>query len=309
VRILHIDTGREMRGGQHQVLLLLNGLKEAGHESVLLARADGPLQKAAEAEGFAVHSASLQTVWRHSSAAEMVHAHDAKGHTLAALASRRKFVVSRRVAFPVKRGLASRWKYSRAARFLAVSRCVAGELEKAGIDREMIDIVFDGIDLESKPGVASQAWSSQFPAVALASADPLKGRDLVQQAAGRAGIPIVFSDNLARDFQHASMFVYITRSEGLGSAALLAMRMGVPVIASRVGGLPEIMEGNGEDGQLGILVENDIEQVASAMQRLRADEPRALAFIERGRRRIENVFARPHLVRRTLASYGRALAG
>jgi glycosyltransferase involved in cell wall biosynthesis len=309
VRILHIDTGKEMRGGQHQVLLLLNGLKEAGHESVLLARADGPLRKAAEAEGFAVYSASLQTVWWHSSAAEMVHAHDAKGHTLAALASRRKFVVSRRVAFPVKRGFASRWKYNRAARFLAVSRFVAAELEEAGIDREIIDVVFDGVDLQSKPDIASQVWSSQFPAVALASADPLKGRDLVKQAAGRADIPIVFSDDLARDFKHASMFVYITQSEGLGSAALLAMCMGVPVIASRVGGLPEIIEGGGEEGELGILVENDIDQIASAMQRLRADEPRALAFIERGRRRIENVFARPHLVRRTLASYRRALAG
>jgi hypothetical protein len=305
VRILHIDTGKEMRGGQHQVLLLLNGLKEAGHESVLLARADGALRNAAEAAAFAVYPASLQSVWRHSGAAEMVHAHDAKGHTLAALVSRRKFVVSRRVAFPVKRGPASRWKYSRTARFLAVSQFVAAELEKAGIDREIIDVVFDGVE----PGVASQTWSSQFPAVALASADPLKGRDLVKQAAERAGIPIVFSDDLARDFQHASMFVYITQSEGLGSAALLAMRMGVPVIASRVGGLPEIIEGDGEDGELGILVENDIDQVASAMQRLRADEPRARAFIERGRRRIENVFAKPHLVRRTLASYGRALAG
>jgi hypothetical protein len=305
VRILHIDTGKEMRGGQHQVLLLLNGLKEAGHESVLLARADGALRNAAEAAAFAVYPASLQSVWRHSGAAEMVHAHDAKGHTLAALVSRRKFVVSRRVAFPVKRGPASRWKYSRTARFLAVSQFVAAELVKAGIDREIIDVVFDGVE----PGVASQTWSSQFPAVALASADPLKGRDLVKQAAERAGIPIVFSDDLARDFQHASMFVYITQSEGLGSAALLAMRMGVPVIASRVGGLPEIIEGDGEDGELGILVENDIDQVASAMQRLRADEPRARAFIERGRRRIENVFAKPHLVRRTLASYGRALAG
>jgi hypothetical protein len=309
VRILHIDTGREMRGGQHQVLLLLNGLKAAGHESVLLGRADGALRKAAETGGFAVYPASLLNVWRHSGAAEMVHAHDAKGHTLAALVSRRKFVVSRRVAFPVKRGPASRWKYGRATRFLAVSRFVAVELEKAGIDREIIDVVFDGVDLESEPGVASQTWSSQFPAVALASPDPLKGRDLVEQAAGRAGIPIVFSHDLARDFQHASMFVYITQSEGLGSAALLAMRMGVPVIASRVGGLPEIIEGDGKDGELGILVENDIDQVASAMQRLRADEPRARAFIERGRRRIENVFARPHLVRRTLASYGRALAG
>jgi glycosyltransferase involved in cell wall biosynthesis len=83
------------------------------------------------------------------------------------------------------------------------------------------------------------------------------------------------------------------------------MNMGVPVIASRTGGLPEILE----DGESGILVENDINEVASAMQRLKADEPQTLAFIERGLQRIEDVFSRQHLVRRTLASYGRALAG
>jgi hypothetical protein len=303
VRILHIDMGKEMRGGQHQVMLLLNELKAAGHESVLLARVDGALWKAARAENFLVYPATLRMLWRHSGAAAIVHAHDARGHTLAALVSRRRFVVSRRVAFPVKRGPASRWKYARAARFLAVSRFVAGELERAGIDLEIIDVVFDGVRSSVETG-ERQVWDSKCPAVALASADPRKGRDLVEQAAQRAGIPIVFSADLERDFQCASMFVYITRSEGLGSAALLAMRMGVPVIASRVGGLPEIVE----DGESGILVDNDIEQIANAMQRLQADEPLARTFVERGRLRIENVFAGQHLVQRTLESYRRALA-
>ena len=45
------------------------------------------------------------------------------------------------------------------------------------------------------------------------------------------------------------MFVYITESEGLGSAVLLAMAAGTPVIASRVGGLPEAIE----DGVNGLL--------------------------------------------------------
>ena len=74
--------------------------------------------------------------------------------------------------------------------------------------------------------------------VALSLEDPAKGRDLVERAAVAAGVPIVLSQDLNADLQNASLFLYISRSEGLGSAALLAMSLGVPVIASRVGGLP-----------------------------------------------------------------------
>jgi Glycosyl transferases group 1/Glycosyltransferase Family 4 len=301
VRILHIDTGKDMRGGQHQVMLLLQGLQEAGHESVLLARADGALYRAAKTAGFTVHAATLGAVWWHSRQSAIVHAQDARGHTLAALGTRGRFVVSRRVAFPIKRGLGSRWKYARAARFLAVSRWVAQELGKAGIGNDKIDVVFDGV----MPMGEGAAWSAEYPAVALASHDPQKGRDLVERAAQAAGIRVVFSDDLPQDLKRASMFVYVTRSEGLGSAALLAMQMGVPVIASRVGGLPEVVE----DGETGVLVENDAAQIAAAMGALRADSRRTLAFIEKARERVEGTFGAGHLVQRTLAAYGRALAG
>src|SRR5947208_11167752 len=110
-----------MRGGQYQVLLLLNGLREKGHYPILLAREGAPLSKAAEAAGHRVAPASLQSVWSWSQLSAVVHAHDARAHTLAAVASRKPFVVSRRVAFPVKRTVLSRWKYRRAAAYLAVS--------------------------------------------------------------------------------------------------------------------------------------------------------------------------------------------
>ena len=39
MRVLHLDTGREMRGGQWQALRLVEGLRAGGVESTLLARA------------------------------------------------------------------------------------------------------------------------------------------------------------------------------------------------------------------------------------------------------------------------------
>lgn len=288
-----------MRGGQHQVLLLLGLLAEAGHQSVLLARNQSPLFQAALSAGCQVHAATAVSVLKYSRKADLVHAHDARAHTLCSLASRQRFVVSRRVAFPVKNSLLSRLKYRSAARYLAVSRLVAATLQQAGVPADRTDVVFDAV----QPAVAQSEWSPEFPAIALASKDPMKGRDLIAQAAKVSGVEVLYSDDLVRDLQRASMFVYITRSEGLGSAALLAMNVGIPVIASKVDGLCEVVE----DGVSGLLVQNQPGEIAKAMRRLLASEPLAHQLIAAGHQRIAGMFTPRHLLEGTLASYRRAL--
>jgi glycosyltransferase involved in cell wall biosynthesis len=299
LRILHIDTGRELRGGQRQVLLLMKGLREAGHESVLLARENTPLWRAAVENDLLVYDVKLRNLRKHSGCADVVHAHDARSHTIAALAVKRAFLVSRRVAFPVSRTFASRWKYGRAARFLAVSECVAQQLHAAGVPAGKIEVVFDGVE-----PVAEAEWKIDYPAVALASADPGKGRDLVEQAAAAAEIPVHYSSDLTRDLRRASMFVYITRSEGLGSAALLAMSMGIPVVASRVGGLPEVII----EGESGILVSNDSGEIARAMRQVLENAASTQIIIGNARARVAKFFSREQLVERTLSAYRRVLA-
>ncbi|MCU1294438.1 MAG: glycosyl transferase, group 1 [Bryobacterales bacterium] len=290
-----------MRGGQHQVLLLMRLLAEAGHEPMLLARRKSPLFVAVSEAGYRVHAAGAGAVLRFSGSVDLVHAHDARAHNLCAMASRERFVVSRRVAFPVKRALISRWKYRTAARYLAVSNFVARELEASGVSREDIDVVYDAV----MPAAARNEWSPEYPAVALASQDSMKGRDLVEQAAKVSGVEIVYSQNLPQDLCRASMFLYITRSEGLGSAALLALNLGVPVIASRVGGLAEVLE----DGTSGIYVQNNVAEIVRAMRRILSSRTLAAQLIEAGQRRISEQFTPGHLLKGTLASYEKALAG
>jgi hypothetical protein len=210
------------------------------------------------------------------------------------------FVVSRRVAFAVKRSLLSQWKYRKAARYLAVSQFVAAELARAGIAKDKIDVVYDGVEDD----VPQAHWSSELPAVALASADPAKGRDLVEEAARLAKINVIYSHDLTSDLKSASMFLYLTRSEGLGSAALLAMASGVPLIASDVGGLPEVLG----FGQAGLLTPNDPQKIAAAIQRLREDSSLAQTLIERGKIRVAQHFTARQMIESTIASYRRALA-
>jgi glycosyltransferase involved in cell wall biosynthesis len=299
LHVLHIDLGRELRGGQHQVLLLLKTMRSAGHSFTLLARARSPLFAAAGALRYPVHPASLLAVRRLSSEHDIVHAHDARSHTLAAVASPKPFVVSRRVAFPVSASPLSKFKYRRAARFMAVSKFVSSQLYEAGVPPSKIDVVYDAV--EPAP---MQKWTPEAPLVALASTDPKKGRDLVARASAIIRIPVTFSNDLVKDFAHASAFVYISRSEGFGSAALLAMSMGVPVIASRVDGLREVFE----DGISGLAVENEPEAIATAIQRLRGNPALAHSLIARARQRAETLFHPASLLSQTLACYRRALA-
>ena len=261
MRVLHIDLGREMRGGQYQVLALLNA---ARHDAALFCRRDSPLYLEARSKGIRLAANLRQD-------ADVIHAHDAHAHTRAVL-SRKPLVVSRRVAFPVRKGLLSQLKYKRARHYITISKFVAQRLLEAGIDQTRISVVYDGVPdlpLSTRTG----------PIIAPASDDPMKGSGLVREAARLADVEIRFSDNLVRDLASASLLVYLSREEGLGSAALLAMSAGVPVIASRVGGLPEAVE----DGVTGVVVDNNARAVADAMHDLLNTSTTAMATAARAR--------------------------
>lgn len=143
MRILHLDAGKEMRGGQWQVLRLIEGLAAAGVESTLLARAGSPLYREAKSAGWRVAAIGLTGAVRFSRGHDLMHAHDAHGHTLAAIVRGAPLVVSRRVAFPV----GSRWKYGRARHYLAVSQFVKEVLMQGGVAEEKISVVYDGVPL------------------------------------------------------------------------------------------------------------------------------------------------------------------
>ena len=97
MRILHLDTGREMRGGQWQVLRLHEGLLAEGVGSMLLAREESPLFQAACAKGLPVEGLSLRKAVSWAYRSDVTHAHDARSHTLEAIIRSGTLVVSRRV--------------------------------------------------------------------------------------------------------------------------------------------------------------------------------------------------------------------
>jgi glycosyltransferase involved in cell wall biosynthesis len=293
MRILHLDAGREMRGGQWQVLRLIEGLAGAGVESTLLARPGSPLATAVRARGWRVEPLGLARAAILARRHDLIHAHDARSHTLGAIVRGAPLVVARRVAFPV----GSRWKYGRARHYLAVSEFVKRVLIDGGVPDEKISVVYDGV-----PVLEAAAGNR---VVALANFDdPQKGAPVAMEAGRLAGVDLLLTRDLVGDLPQASSFVYITHAEGLGSAALLAMSAAVPVIASRVGGLPEVVR----DRETGLLVDNHPRAVADAIIQLAGDPALARRLGQAGRRAVIENFTVDHMVRRTMEVYHKVLS-
>jgi hypothetical protein len=120
MRVLHLDAGKEMRGGQWQALRLIEGLAREGVESTLLAQPGASLFETARKSGWRVEPIGLARTLMLARSHDLLHAHDSRGHTYGTFVAGRPLIVSRRVAFPVR----SRWKYRRATRFIAVSEFV-----------------------------------------------------------------------------------------------------------------------------------------------------------------------------------------
>jgi glycosyltransferase involved in cell wall biosynthesis len=293
MRILHIDSGGSLRGGQMQVLRLLAGLEARGVEVRLMAATGSPLALEAAARGIETRPLGWISLRRESRWAELVHCHDARAHTSAWLASQAPFVVSRRVAFPVKKTWFSAKKYASARLFLCVSKAVVEVLRAAGVPDERLELVYDGVDV---PPTAS---SRKGRIVALDSADPGKCRPLLEQLA----LDIEFVTDLPRAFQSARLFLYPTESEGLGSAALLAMAHGVPVVASGAGGLKEIVH----DHRTGLIADNTAPQFRNAVNELEGDPKLTERIVRNARAMVMQGFTTKHMIDRTMECYREVL--
>jgi glycosyltransferase involved in cell wall biosynthesis len=123
---------------------------------------------------------------------------------------------------------------------------------------------------------------------------------LLREAVAEAGLSIRYSTALVRDLERAALFIYITHSEGLGSAALLAMAAGVPVVASNVGGLPEIVENE----VTGILTENNKSAIVQAIRQALA---RREILAENARKTVEQRFTTSVMLKNTIRVYERVL--
>jgi glycosyltransferase involved in cell wall biosynthesis len=294
LKIAHIDTGKDFRGGQDLLLSLARGLKQRGHRQTIVCPEGSPLARRAAAEDLELMPLGAIFKLRNYLREEqfnIVHAHDAKAQTISLRASlglpvRR--VASRQVAFAPRHPLIHRWKYSRTCHaVIANSQSVRQVLLTAGVADSHIEVILPGVEMPRQlPNADARArarsrWgysSDQFVIGHAAAFTPEKGQDLALQAAlllasklprarmllagdgpqkaqpvmlhlarqasGIAQLP-GFIEDLNEFYAALDLYIMPSRSEGWGLTALRAMSFGIPVIASNVGGLPELVAQTG----------------------------------------------------------------
>jgi glycosyltransferase involved in cell wall biosynthesis len=346
--VLHVDSAAGWRGGQNQVLLSAMGMTARGHEVALACRAGGVLEGRAQSAGVDVFAFPFRGDWSPSAALglarlargfqpDVVHAHDP--HALAAaMVAGAPRVASRRVDFAVK-GRASRWKYARCERVVAVSEAVAAVLHRDGIAPDRVRVVYEGVPdrrpdpggraileslgvpmtspvvgtvaaltdhkdhatlLSAAAGVAARVPAARFVIVG----DGERKAALVAQA-GELGLQdrVVFAGfrtDLDRLVPAFDVFCLSSKMEGLGTSLLDAMCFGRPVVATDAGGIPEAVE----DGVTGRVVPvQDPAALAAALVAVLTDPSLRARLGAAGRQRFESRFSADRMVDSTLAVY------
>ena len=252
-------------------------------------------------------------------------------------------IASRRVDFHLKGNSFSRWKHRQVDCYIAASEAIRRMLVIDGVPADRTVTVHEGIDVEHvvaapRVNVHEAFWLPHHaPLVGnVAALEPHKGQrhlieaaNLVVREIPDARFVILGEGALRAQLEHHvrehrlekhvllpgfrtdvlgcikgfDLFAMSSVTEGLGTSLLDAMACSRPIVATRAGGIPEIVE----DGVNGSLVApRDHAAMARAIVDLLRDEPRRRRMGEAGFALVRERFTVERMMTETVAVYERA---
>ena len=307
-RICHINLATGFRGGERQTELLIRELAARGWQQRLIARKGDtlaarcrPIENLQIAE--VLPNPLLATIAARGTS--LVHAHEARAVYSGWLLKRLRttpYILTRRIQHANRDSRIRAKAYRAADRVIAVSRSIAKTIEPHYPDM-CCPIVPDAhadmaqghaVSSNFRPDLSGKTiighlgeldHSHKGQGTIIEAARELQAshpqlhflllgtgkdeREFRRAAEGLNNVELVgFVDNVADYFVRFDLFVYPSLHEGLGSSLLDALCFGLPVIATNVGGIPEIVQD--EINGLLIAPEQPGELVA-AVKRLMSD--------------------------------------
>jgi glycosyltransferase involved in cell wall biosynthesis len=338
-RIAHLNLARGYRGGERQTELLIRGLAKHGLEQFLVCRRGEPLAaRLNDVGGLRTLTAGggLVTASLSIPAADIMHAHE--GRCIYAAWLRHAvtgvpYIITRRVPNPVSANWLTRRAYRQAARVVGISDDICARLiayepslrvqkissvaSQLPVDPDVVKRLkqdYGGEFVVGHVGALDNDHKGQAHIIAVARrlADSHPGIHFLLVGGGpdeamlrsmAHGLHNVhftgFVSNVGDYLAMFDIFVLPSNREGLGSILLDAMQSGLPVIASRTGGIPELVH-EGENGLL--LAPGDVRGFEAAVLRL-YDAPDERARLGARSRTLAADFTPAAMARQYLALY------
>jgi glycosyltransferase involved in cell wall biosynthesis len=289
MRIAHINLAKGYRGGERQAELLIRALGAHDVEQVLIARANRPLAERLADAGIEIHHCSgLLSAFRATRGVDVVHSHEGRGVYAAWLRkeiSGTPYIITRRVNNPLSDSWLTRRAYTRASFVASVAADVA-RIVQAFDERITSRVIHSSSSSLPVDPEAAKSIRDRFPGKWIignvgALDNAQKGQEYIIEVARRmkgahpefqfllvgggddetmlrdlsGDLPNIsfegWSDKVGDYLAAFDLFILPSNKEGIGGILLDAMDRALPLIASRVGGLPEIVR----DGDNGLLID------------------------------------------------------
>lgn len=301
MRILHIDLGKEYRGGQRQSIFLHNELLKRDILSFYLCNKYSVISNYQIEHKFILPFKNELSIASYEKfygilkriKPDIIHSHDSHSLSLAIagkfMLKNVKLVHTRRLDLSVNKTFFSRLKYKSTGidQFVAISEAVKRQLINDGINNDRVQVIYSSVDFpdlsssklqEAKNRIISQhrlqnkkvvchigSFTEQKDHITLLRAfEELynKRSDVVLFVVGTGKLfePVVkfaktlksfdnivftgFKEDIYPFLQISDLFVVTSIFEGLCSTIIDAMYCGLPVVATNVGGIPELIENN-----------------------------------------------------------------
>lgn len=319
MRVAHLNLARGFRGGERQTELLIRGLANSELEQILVARRNSPLmgRLADQDVEFRPVSGGMLSALGATHDVDIVHSHEGRGVYVAwcrSLMSGTPYVITRRVNNPLRNSRVTHAAYRRASFVAGVAGRVA-EIVREYDDQVRVGVVYScnsalDVDPESARSIR-QRYGNKWLVGNIGALDNVqKGQEYIIDVAGQlqdthpdihflligagddesmlremaAGLRnlnfVGFVDNVGDYLAALDLFILPSNKEGIGSILMDAMVQGVPIVASKVGGVPEIVT----DNKNGILIQaGRTDQLKAAILRMHADKTACRQIGERGR--------------------------
>jgi glycosyltransferase involved in cell wall biosynthesis len=305
MRILQVNSARNLGGGETHVLELVDALRGRGHTVVVAGRRGSPLHPDVTLPF--LNSADLFTMIRLRSVIQhgqfdVVHAHVARDYTIVAAAAwgirGPKVVFTRHLLYPVRK----HFLYKRVDGWIAPTAQILKTVEP--LKPKYSAVIPNWVDLQKLP-YRPHAFHSPVTVGLIGQISPHKGHDDAIEAirqlgdgfrliiAGKgnpnyetslrkkaAGLPVQFLGfiGLREFFDKTDILIVPSWEEPFGIVLLEAMASGVPVIATNRGGPAEILKGM-------LVPPRDPDALAKAIRSVRPEE-----FVRDAREHVERNF-------------------